>query len=325
MPTSCSISESLSDTCISTYRYAFNGKLHDDNIYGKDNSYDYGMRTYDPRLGRFMSVDPIAKQFPELSTYQFASNSPIQAIDLDGKEEWFRTDYKDVNGALYKTEIRMVSNNDLGQSIQTVYFTTVQQNADGTFTKTYDGVLQGTINGNNAFGSDKQANYIRQAALHLDKNNQPVKFSGGPMKTVPKGGGQTNTFFLTPNGIGGPVGFQATYIAPNGMHWIDTKDKNNYEPGFDVITITGATPTIGNLYNGTTPANDLNFINAVPKTGAERIGLNNSLTDPGTSTQGVGGPNYNGLPASGGSGTTTTPAQNGSQKFPPPPSSSNNQ
>ena len=55
------------------------------------------------------------------------------------------------------------------------------------------------------------------------------------------------------------------------------------------------------------------------------IGLNNSLTDPGTSTQGVGGPNYNGLPASGGSGTTTTPAQNGSQKFPPPPSSSNNQ
>jgi hypothetical protein len=56
-----------------------------------------------------------------------------------------------------------------------------------------------------------------------------------------------------------------------------------------------------------------------------QIGLNNSLTDPGTSTQGVGGPNYNGLPASGGSGTTTTPAQNGSQKFPPPPSSSNNQ
>jgi len=70
----------------STYKYLFNGKYHDDNIYGKDNSYNYGARFYDPRLGRFMSTDPLYKKFPELSTYQFASNTPIQASDLDGKE-----------------------------------------------------------------------------------------------------------------------------------------------------------------------------------------------------------------------------------------------
>ncbi len=47
------------------------------------------MRIYDPRLGRFLSVDPISKQYPELTPYQFASNTPIQAIDRDGLEAWY--------------------------------------------------------------------------------------------------------------------------------------------------------------------------------------------------------------------------------------------
>ena len=37
-------------------------------------------------VSRFLSVDPIAKQYPELTPYQFASNTPIMAIDLDGLE-----------------------------------------------------------------------------------------------------------------------------------------------------------------------------------------------------------------------------------------------
>jgi hypothetical protein len=37
-------------------------------------------------VSRFLSVDPIAAQYPELTPYQFASNTPIQAIDLDGLE-----------------------------------------------------------------------------------------------------------------------------------------------------------------------------------------------------------------------------------------------
>lgn len=44
------------------------------------------MRIYDPRLGRFLSVDPITADYPELTPFQFASNNPIQNIDLDGLE-----------------------------------------------------------------------------------------------------------------------------------------------------------------------------------------------------------------------------------------------
>jgi RHS repeat-associated protein len=47
---------------------------------------DYGFRISDPRIGRFLSVDPLMKGYPELTTYQFASNTPIMAIDLDGLE-----------------------------------------------------------------------------------------------------------------------------------------------------------------------------------------------------------------------------------------------
>jgi RHS repeat-associated protein len=57
-------------------------------VKGEGNQYDYGFRIYDPRLGRFLSIDPLTKKYPELTPYQFASNSPIENIDLDGLERF---------------------------------------------------------------------------------------------------------------------------------------------------------------------------------------------------------------------------------------------
>ena len=68
------------------YRYGFNGKEYDNEVKGEGNQQDYGMRIYDPRLVRFLSVDPITEEYPELTPYQFASNRPIDGIDLDGLE-----------------------------------------------------------------------------------------------------------------------------------------------------------------------------------------------------------------------------------------------
>ncbi len=45
------------------------------------------MRMYDPRIARFISVDPLAAAFPWYSPYQFAGNKPTRFIDLDGMEE----------------------------------------------------------------------------------------------------------------------------------------------------------------------------------------------------------------------------------------------
>jgi RHS repeat-associated protein len=76
------------------YRYGFNGKENDNDVKGTGNQQDYGMRIYDPRLGRFLSVDPLTSSYPMLTPYQFASNRPIDGIDLDGKE-WMKTEQYD--------------------------------------------------------------------------------------------------------------------------------------------------------------------------------------------------------------------------------------
>ena len=68
------------------YRYGFNGKENDNDVKGTGEQQDYGLRIYDPRLGRFLSVDPLYHSYPELSSYQFASNGPISGIDMDGGE-----------------------------------------------------------------------------------------------------------------------------------------------------------------------------------------------------------------------------------------------
>ncbi|MRG44747.1 hypothetical protein GFS24_06460 [Chitinophaga sp. SYP-B3965] len=77
----------------SGYRYGFNGKENDNEVKGEGNQQDYGFRVYDPRLGRFLSEDPLKKDFPWYTPYQFAGNKPIWAKDLDGLEErYFQID-----------------------------------------------------------------------------------------------------------------------------------------------------------------------------------------------------------------------------------------
>lgn len=45
------------------------------------------MRIYDPMLGRFLSEDPLTRNYPFYTPYSFAGNKPIAFIDLDGLEE----------------------------------------------------------------------------------------------------------------------------------------------------------------------------------------------------------------------------------------------
>jgi RHS repeat-associated protein len=43
-------------------------------------------RNYMPEIGRFFGVDPIAEDYMTISTYQFAHNSPVWKIELEGLE-----------------------------------------------------------------------------------------------------------------------------------------------------------------------------------------------------------------------------------------------
>jgi RHS repeat-associated protein len=111
----------------SGYRYGFNGKENDDEAYGDDNQQDYGMRVYDPRVGRFLSVDPIAAEYPELTSYQFASNTPIQAVDLDGLEKYYAADGTYINAVGADTEIRVVTDENLSKAKQYIDYAIFDQ------------------------------------------------------------------------------------------------------------------------------------------------------------------------------------------------------
>jgi RHS repeat-associated protein len=69
------------------YRYGFNGKENDNEVKGTGNQQDYGMRIYDPRVARFLSLDPLSKEYPWYTPYSYAGNMPIRFIDIDGLEQ----------------------------------------------------------------------------------------------------------------------------------------------------------------------------------------------------------------------------------------------
>ena len=104
----------------SGYRYGFNGKEKDKDI-SSLTDYNYGFRIYSSVLGKFLSVDPLTKKYPELTGYQFSSNSPIANVDLDGKEAMY-----------YRTVITFINHHKWVNGLGDVTYETQEINYDWT-------------------------------------------------------------------------------------------------------------------------------------------------------------------------------------------------
>ncbi len=62
----------------------FQGQEHTEDL--ELNVYEWRYRTHDPAIGRFWQVDPLAEKYYWMTTYQFSSNQPIHAPELEGLE-----------------------------------------------------------------------------------------------------------------------------------------------------------------------------------------------------------------------------------------------
>ncbi|MDH6310470.1 RHS repeat-associated protein [Dysgonomonas sp. PFB1-18] len=64
--------------------YKYNGKELD-QMHRLD-WYDYSARHYEPSIGRFTTVDPLAEKYYSWSPYNYVGNNPIKRVDPNGKD-----------------------------------------------------------------------------------------------------------------------------------------------------------------------------------------------------------------------------------------------
>ncbi|GAB4044787.1 RHS repeat-associated core domain-containing protein [Spirosoma jeollabukense] len=72
-----------SDASAGKYRYQYNGKELIDEF--DLNFYDYGARWYDPGMGSWWEIDPLAEVSRRWSPYVFSNNNPLRFVDPDGR------------------------------------------------------------------------------------------------------------------------------------------------------------------------------------------------------------------------------------------------
>ena len=74
---------------LDAYRYGFQGQEKDDEIKGEGKSVNYKFRMHDSRVGRFFTVDPLARKYAYNSPFAFSENRVVDGIELEGLE-YFR-------------------------------------------------------------------------------------------------------------------------------------------------------------------------------------------------------------------------------------------
>ena len=101
-----------------SYRYGFNGKEQDPEAKGEGNSYDFEARIYDPRIGRWLSVDPLQAKYPNETPYLYTGGNPIYFVDPDGKD---RIDYFKIITNKGTVQIKVVTEHAFKAEAQSTY------------------------------------------------------------------------------------------------------------------------------------------------------------------------------------------------------------
>lgn len=155
--------------------YSFNGMENDDEVKGEGNSYTTYFRQNDPRLGRWLSPDPVFQ--PQQSPYCSMNNNPIAYCDILGdiidygvKGKAKRELKKNINSA--------IKNDDKFKELYNFW------EGDENLHTLYPGALT-----NNTDGKNKENNKGAQ------QNDVPYVYDNERTTEVNKGSGGTKTTY----------------------------------------------------------------------------------------------------------------------------------
>ena len=124
---------------VGDYSFGFNGQEKDDEMWGGSESYSFEFRVHSPRLGRFLSIDPLNDDYPWNSTYAFAENRVVDGVDLEGREWSVTTHTDETTGAtvhVLHCELKVVNSASLLTDAQiSLLMDEVDKELSATFTQ----------------------------------------------------------------------------------------------------------------------------------------------------------------------------------------------
>jgi RHS repeat-associated protein len=187
-----------------SFAYGFNGMEKDDDVKGDGNSLDFGARIYDSRLGRWLSVDPLANSFPFESHYNFVSQNPIIYIDIEGNSKYVifieideRTGEETKLRVLKDNKVlEKVRDNQQGEVLNYAYYdinevhkTVIDKNGNKT-TEVYE--ERGQLRARTTLPATWYANLIKEETegeKEFDKGNTQIEWWG--IRWTTSGGGSS--------------------------------------------------------------------------------------------------------------------------------------
>ena len=155
------------------YCFGFNGQYKDDEVYGEGNAYAFEYRIHDARLGRFLSVDPLFRDYPWNSTYAFAENCVISGGDLEGKEHeikiMFGSDAKYLKSVLQTGNAEKISN--AIDNLLIAHHSLKNQTGKSTLNYHFNPMNRNTLQ---FFGNNDELLFT------INRNSNPINSDDGP-------------------------------------------------------------------------------------------------------------------------------------------------
>jgi hypothetical protein len=136
--------------------FSFNGMEKDNEVKGEGNSYDFGARMLDSRVGRFLSIDHCRNKFVYQSSFVVSGNRVLQAKDINGDSIYYVYTVKindvpvqkiinasEVKDLYYMTGMELLYSTDIGKGEIDNYLT--NKDYDIYIAKTYNSINNGKV------------------------------------------------------------------------------------------------------------------------------------------------------------------------------------